>query len=118
MTSRLIPRFFQQWLCVFDITRDHGELLEQVFDLVVPGGIVWFSTNARRFRLDEQVASRAHVIEMTGQPIPDFRQRPHRSGDWRKMKSMNRRDPLGHQRPLYATCDSGLNHAWPMNLRA
>ena len=70
---------------VFDVTRDHGELLERVLDLVVPGGIVWFSTNARRFRFDEHLESRAVVTEMTDKTHPpDFRQRPHRA--WRLEK--------------------------------
>ena len=70
---------------VLDIRRDHLELLHRVSRLLSPGGVIWFSTNARRFRLDEEVGSWADLVEMTAKTHPpDFRQRPHRS--WRLEK--------------------------------
>ena len=64
---------------VLDISRDQGELLRRVYDIVTPGGVVWFSTNARRFRLDDQVSQLFEVRDMIDATVsPDFRGRPHR----------------------------------------
>ncbi|MEE2786904.1 MAG: class I SAM-dependent methyltransferase [Myxococcota bacterium] len=71
---------------VLDIGRDHGELLRRVHDIVNPGGVVWFSTNARRFRLDDSLAHLFTMTEMIDSTIsPDFRGRPHRC--WRMVKA-------------------------------
>jgi 23S rRNA (cytosine1962-C5)-methyltransferase len=41
---------------VFDVQRDHPALINACLRLLAPGGILWFSTNQRRFRLfDEHV---------------------------------------------------------------
>jgi 23S rRNA (guanine2445-N2)-methyltransferase / 23S rRNA (guanine2069-N7)-methyltransferase len=64
----------------WDIQQDHGELLKQVLRVMAPGGIVFFSTNSRRFKLDEQSMVGATVREITKHTIPeDFRnKRIHR----------------------------------------
>ena len=72
---------------VLDISRDQGELLRRVYDIVTPGGVVWFSTNARRFRLDDQVSQLFEVRDMIDATVsPDFRGRPHRC--WRMVKPL------------------------------
>ena len=68
----------------WDIERDHAELLGLVADNLAPGGIVYFSTNFRRFHLaTEALEKRYGVREITNRTIPeDFRdRRPHRC--WR-----------------------------------
>jgi 23S rRNA G2069 N7-methylase RlmK/C1962 C5-methylase RlmI len=68
----------------WDVERDHAELLELVASNLTPGGVVYFSTNFRRFHLAEaRVADRYTVREITRQTIPeDFRNdRIHRC--WR-----------------------------------
>lgn len=61
----------------FDVRRDHARLIADTRALLAPGGALYFSTNARRFRLDAAVAAE----EVTDIP-PDFeRSRPHRC--WR-----------------------------------
>ena len=67
----------------FDIQRDHVELIRDTLDLLRPGGALWFSTNARRFKLDPRLTHHAELEEMTSRTVPaDFeRRRPHRS--WR-----------------------------------
>jgi 23S rRNA (cytosine1962-C5)-methyltransferase len=68
----------------WDVERDHGELLELVAANLAPGGVVYFSTNFRRFHLDEQRLAAAYTIrEITKRTIPeDFRnERIHRA--WR-----------------------------------
>jgi 23S rRNA (guanine2445-N2)-methyltransferase / 23S rRNA (guanine2069-N7)-methyltransferase len=68
----------------WDVARDHAELLELVARNLAPGGVVWFSTNFRRFRLDaERLAARYAIREVTARTLPeDFRDaRAHRA--WR-----------------------------------
>ncbi|MBK7538289.1 MAG: class I SAM-dependent methyltransferase [Myxococcales bacterium] len=62
----------------WDVQRDHVELLAAVAAVVRPGGIIWFSTNRRRFVLDSDVAARlprrAKVEDLSVATIPpDFR---------------------------------------------
>ena len=68
----------------FDIQRDHGALLADVANLIVPGGIIWFSTNRQRFRLDEEMLPAGCVVEdRTRATIPpDFRD-AHAHRAWR-----------------------------------
>jgi 23S rRNA (guanine2445-N2)-methyltransferase / 23S rRNA (guanine2069-N7)-methyltransferase len=68
----------------WDVQQDHAALLELVAGNLAPGGVVYFSTNFRRFKLAEaELAARYTIREITRQTIPeDFRdQRPHRA--WR-----------------------------------
>jgi 23S rRNA (guanine2445-N2)-methyltransferase / 23S rRNA (guanine2069-N7)-methyltransferase len=68
----------------WDVQQDHGELLELVARNLAPGGVVYFSTNFRRFRLDEEPLAKLYTIrEITARTIPeDFRnERIHRC--WR-----------------------------------
>lgn len=62
----------------FDVQRDHGPLLAATRALLAPGGALYFSTNARRFSLDDSIAGAEDVTDIP----PDFdRRRPHRC--WR-----------------------------------
>jgi 23S rRNA (guanine2445-N2)-methyltransferase / 23S rRNA (guanine2069-N7)-methyltransferase len=68
----------------WDVQQGHGELLELVSRNLAPGGVVYFSTNFRRFRLDEEPLAKLYTIrEITARTIPeDFRnERIHRC--WR-----------------------------------
>jgi 23S rRNA (guanine2445-N2)-methyltransferase / 23S rRNA (guanine2069-N7)-methyltransferase len=71
----------------WDVEQDHADLLDLVAANLAPGGVVWFSTNFRRFHLaEERVASRFSIREVTARTISeDFRDaRPHRA--WRLVK--------------------------------
>jgi 23S rRNA (cytosine1962-C5)-methyltransferase len=71
----------------WDIERDHAELLGLVADNLAPAGVVYFSTNFRRFHLAvESLAPRYTIREITAQTLPeDFRDsRPHRA--WRLVR--------------------------------
>jgi 23S rRNA (guanine2445-N2)-methyltransferase / 23S rRNA (guanine2069-N7)-methyltransferase len=59
----------------WDTQRDHAELLSRLAAHVAPGGIVFVSTNFRRFKLDEAAISNDYTLrEITRQTIPeDFR---------------------------------------------
>lgn len=67
----------------WDIQRDYVELLARLTPLMAPGGTIYFSTNSRRFKLDEAALSALSVREISRQTVPeDFRnQRIHRC--WR-----------------------------------
>lgn len=64
----------------WDVQRDHALLLQQLARHIVPDGIVFFSTNYRRFKLDEGALGDYSVRDITRQTIPeDFRnQRIHK----------------------------------------
>ena len=71
----------------WDVERDHAELLALVARNLSPGGIVYFSTNFRRFHLAEQsLAADFSFREITTRTIPeDFRnERIHRA--WRMVR--------------------------------
>jgi 23S rRNA G2069 N7-methylase RlmK/C1962 C5-methylase RlmI len=68
----------------WDVERDHAELLELVARNLAAGGVVYFSTNFRRFHLaEERLAAAYSIREITRRTIPeDFRNdRIHRA--WR-----------------------------------
>ena len=68
---------------VFDIQRDYAELLAGLTKLMSPGGVIYFSTNFKRFKFDESVLPAAAPREISKQTVPeDFRnKRIHRC--WR-----------------------------------
>jgi len=61
----------------FDVQRDHRKLIESALATLLPGGVLYFSTNHQRFepRLD---GLRATEITRETAP-PDYRRTPHRS---------------------------------------
>lgn len=71
------------------IQRDHDELLMRLAEHIVAGGVVYFSTNFRRFKLArEQLADRFEIREISRQTVPeDFRNRRiHRC--WRMVRHL------------------------------
>lgn len=64
----------------WDVQRDHEMLLARVARLMSPGGVIWFSTNSRRFRLGSVPGDAEDFTEATRPP--DFRDaKVHRA--WR-----------------------------------
>lgn len=58
---------------VFDLQRDHGRLLTLAMQRLALDGLLIFSTNFRRFRLDESLATQFNVREISEETIPyDF----------------------------------------------
>ena len=58
---------------VLDVQRDHPLLIQQCMVLLAAGGLLVFSTNAQRFRLDEAVAQRWRVEDVSAATLPfDF----------------------------------------------
>ncbi len=66
-----------------DIQRDHGVLIEHCLRSLNPGGVLYFSTNRKKFKLDESAFAGVSVSEITEKTTPfDFRRPgPHRC--WR-----------------------------------
>ena len=67
---------------VLDIQRDHPGLIRQTLALMRPGGVLYFSTNSRRFKFDRDAVgalgtlSIADIADISEQTIPeDFRNR-------------------------------------------
>ncbi len=72
----------------WDIQRDHPAMLIGITSILAPGGVIYFSTNFRKFKLDEEALPRELAIrEITAKTIPeDYRnERIHRA--WRMVKS-------------------------------
>ncbi len=62
---------------VLDIERDHPQLIEASARLLAPGGLLVFSTNAQKFRLDEALGSRYAVRDISAATLPkDFERNP------------------------------------------
>jgi 23S rRNA G2069 N7-methylase RlmK/C1962 C5-methylase RlmI len=58
----------------WDVQRDHAALLGDVLEVVAPGGVVWFSTNRRRFQLELAAGGSLEIEDRTRATIPpDFR---------------------------------------------
>ena len=61
---------------IWDVQRDHVALLNRLIEFMSPGGVVYFSTNSRRFKLDEAALAKVTIREISRQTVPeDFRNR-------------------------------------------
>ena len=62
---------------VLDVQRDHGGLVQQCMDRLDAGGLLVFSTNAQRFRLDPELEQRYRVQDISAATLPfDFAAHP------------------------------------------
>ena len=72
------PSFFQDrsHAAAFDINRDHPKLIQNVLKVMVPGSLVFFSTNHQRFEPRLTGLPVKDLIELTPATIPeDYRNR-------------------------------------------
>jgi 23S rRNA (guanine2445-N2)-methyltransferase / 23S rRNA (guanine2069-N7)-methyltransferase len=70
----------------FDIQRDHAALLNLCGERLLPGGLILFSNNFRRFKLDEAKLERFAIKDISRETIPfDFERnaRIHRAWELR-----------------------------------
>ncbi|MDO5639417.1 MAG: class I SAM-dependent methyltransferase [Neisseria sp.] len=64
----------KKMLDILDIQRDHQKLIDGVMKLLASDGLLFFSNNLRSFELDEAVAQKYAVKEVSKQSVPeDFR---------------------------------------------
>ncbi|WP_150046062.1 bifunctional 23S rRNA (guanine(2069)-N(7))-methyltransferase RlmK/23S rRNA (guanine(2445)-N(2))-methyltransferase RlmL [Methylomonas rhizoryzae] len=69
---------------VFDVQRDHVQLIRNALALLVPGGVLYFSTNFRRFKMDEQALTGVTLQDISAATIPeDFARDPKIHYCWR-----------------------------------
>lgn len=69
---------------VFDVQRDHVALLDLAMARLARGGVLYFSNNFRKFELDEGVAARYAVEEISASTLdPDFARNPKIHRAWR-----------------------------------
>jgi 23S rRNA G2069 N7-methylase RlmK/C1962 C5-methylase RlmI len=62
---------------VLDTQRDHPELIEHCMRLLNPAGLLVFSTNAQRFRLDPELEQRYQITDISRATLPpDFERSP------------------------------------------
>ncbi len=62
---------------VLDIERDHGALIDACVRLLASGGLIVFSTNAQKFKLDAAVSQRHAVNDISAATLPkDFARNP------------------------------------------
>jgi len=62
----------------FDVQRDHVELIDGCLELLEPSGLLYFSTNFRKFSLDDSFTHMA--TEISSKTVPkDFRKGIHRA---------------------------------------
>ncbi|MGI9281514.1 MAG: bifunctional 23S rRNA (guanine(2069)-N(7))-methyltransferase RlmK/23S rRNA (guanine(2445)-N(2))-methyltransferase RlmL [Endozoicomonas sp.] len=72
---------------VFDVQNDHFRLIELAVKRLSAGGILYFSNNFRKFKLDERVESEFVVEEITRQTIDrDFQRRKGIHRSWKIMQ--------------------------------
>ncbi len=71
---------------VFDVQRDHVQLLDLAMARLAAGGVLYFSNNFRKFQLDEGLAARYQVEEITASTLdPDFARNAKIHRAWRLM---------------------------------
>jgi 23S rRNA (guanine2445-N2)-methyltransferase / 23S rRNA (guanine2069-N7)-methyltransferase len=69
---------------VFDVQRDHVQLLDLAMARLAPGGVLYFSNNFRKFQLDEGLESRYAVTEISAETLdPDFARNAKIHRAWR-----------------------------------
>ena len=62
---------------VLDVERDHAELIDACVRILAPGGLLVFSTNAQRFKLEEALSTRYSVRDISAATLPrDFERNP------------------------------------------
>jgi 23S rRNA (guanine2445-N2)-methyltransferase / 23S rRNA (guanine2069-N7)-methyltransferase len=72
---------------VFDIQQNHVQLINNAVVLLAPGGVLYFSTNFRRFKIDNLALSGLNVQDITAATIPeDFARNPKIHYCWRIQK--------------------------------
>jgi 23S rRNA (guanine2445-N2)-methyltransferase / 23S rRNA (guanine2069-N7)-methyltransferase len=61
---------------VLDVQRDHVELIRNCTALLAPDGVLYFSTNRRRFKLDSEALDGLDITEITAQTLDEDFKRP------------------------------------------
>jgi 23S rRNA (guanine2445-N2)-methyltransferase / 23S rRNA (guanine2069-N7)-methyltransferase len=63
---------------VLDVRADHVALIDACARVLAPDGLLVFSTNAQRFKLDADLGTRYAVANISEATLPpDFERNPH-----------------------------------------
>ncbi|MEH6687927.1 MAG: bifunctional 23S rRNA (guanine(2069)-N(7))-methyltransferase RlmK/23S rRNA (guanine(2445)-N(2))-methyltransferase RlmL [Halopseudomonas sabulinigri] len=69
---------------IFDVQRDHPRLIELAMARLAPGGVIYFSNNFRRFRMDKTVEETYQVEDISAQTLDkDFQRNTRIHKTWR-----------------------------------
>lgn len=75
---------------MFDIQRDHAELIRRASALLDDGGVLFFSTHSNRFSLDRCVEEAFQVMDISADTIPfDFQRHRKVHSCWRLYKKQS-----------------------------
>ncbi len=67
----------------FDVQRDHVELIRNTARLLTAGGVIFFATNYRRFKLDEAALTGLKAKDISAATLPqDFERRKRMHNCW------------------------------------
>ncbi len=73
---------------IFDIQRDHARLIELAMARLDPEGLLIFSTNFRRFQLDDRLPALFQVKDISRETVPfDFARNPKIHSCWEVRKT-------------------------------
>jgi len=62
---------------VLDVQRDHAMLIDRCMALLAPGGLLVFSNNAQKFKMDAEISQRYKVKDISRATLPkDFERNP------------------------------------------
>jgi 23S rRNA (guanine2445-N2)-methyltransferase / 23S rRNA (guanine2069-N7)-methyltransferase len=84
-----------------DVQRDHPALIERTMRLLAPAGLLVFSTNAQKFRLDPELAQGYELADISRATLPkDFERNPriHRCFEVRHRAAARTRGTLSLER--------------------
>ena len=74
----------------FDVQRDHVALLRQALGLLAEGGVLLFSNNLRRFKLDREALADLEIEDITAATIPkDFARNQRIHNCWKISRKQN-----------------------------
>lgn len=69
---------------VLDVQRDHGDLIRNAMARLAPEGVLIFSNNFRKFKMDELVMRQFSADNITAQTLdPDFERNPRIHSVWK-----------------------------------
>jgi 23S rRNA (guanine2445-N2)-methyltransferase / 23S rRNA (guanine2069-N7)-methyltransferase len=69
---------------VLDVQRDHGDLIRNSMSKLADGGVLIFSNNFRKFKMDELVTRQFNVENITAQTLDlDFERNPRIHNVWK-----------------------------------
>jgi 23S rRNA G2069 N7-methylase RlmK/C1962 C5-methylase RlmI len=66
-----------------NLQRDHVKLIRATLNLLTPGGVLWFSTNFRRFKLDGDALGAAQIEDLSRATLPEDFSDPKTRYCWR-----------------------------------